>query len=63
VRTILLCDIPCECWSERENLQLNELPSDAAMILEKPFNTTELRAAITALIGLPEEVQVAEVVT
>jgi DNA-binding response OmpR family regulator len=61
LRTILLCDTPCECWSEGENSQLKELPSDAVMILEKPFSTIELKAAITELIGVPEEVRVAVV--
>jgi len=63
LRTILLCDIPCECWSERENSQLKELPSDAVIILERPFSTIELKAAITALIDVPAKVQVAAVVT
>jgi len=63
LQTILLCNIPCECWSERENSQLKELPSDTVMILEKPFSTIELKAAIRALIGVPEKVQVAAVVT
>jgi CheY-like chemotaxis protein len=62
LRTILLCDTPCECWGERENSQLKELSSDAVMILEKPFSTIELKAAITVLIGVPEDVQVAAVV-
>ena len=55
LRTILLCDTPCELWKERQNAQLKELPSDAVMILEKPFTTIELKAAITELIGVPEE--------
>ena len=63
LRTILLCDTPCECWRKQEDEQLKELPADAVMILEKPFSSTELRAAITALISPREEVQVAAVGT
>ena len=60
LRTILLCNTPCECWSEQENEQLKELPVDAVMILETPFSTIELKAAITELIS-PEEVGVAAI--
>jgi len=59
LRTILLCDAPCESWSWRENALLKELPPDAVIILEKPFRAIELKAAITELIGAPEEVHVA----
>lgn len=55
LRTILLCDTPCECWSEGESAQLNELPSDAVMILEKPFRSAELKAAIKELSGIATE--------
>jgi CheY-like chemotaxis protein len=63
LRAILLCDTPCECWSERENAELNELPSDAVVILEKPFRPVELRAAIGVLIGVREAVPVEAVGT
>jgi CheY-like chemotaxis protein len=50
--TILLCDVPCELWNEQENAQLKELPSNAVMILEKPFRAVELKAAIKELSGI-----------
>jgi CheY-like chemotaxis protein len=52
LRTILLCDVPCELWNEQENTQLKELPSNAVMILEKPFRPVELKAAIKELSGI-----------
>lgn len=52
--TILITERPCECWTERQNAELREVPTDAVLILEQPFSTRDLRAAIAKLA--PEEV-------
>lgn len=46
LRTILTTDLPCEYWSERQNSELRELPPDDVLILERPFSTRDLKAAI-----------------
>ena len=54
LRTILTTELPCEHWTERQNAELRELPSDAVLILEQPFSARDLKAAIAELA--PEEV-------
>lgn len=53
LRTILTTNLPCEYWSERQNAELLELPPDDVFILERPFSTRDLKAAIRKLA--PEE--------
>ena len=50
LRIILTTDLLCECWSERQNAELRELPSDEVLILERPFSTRDLKAAIAKLV-------------
>ena len=49
LRTILTTQRPCEYWTERQNTELGELPTDAVLILEQPFSSRDLRAAIAKL--------------
>jgi len=53
LHTILTTERPCECWTERQNTEMRELPADAVLVLEQPFSSRELRAAIAKLA--PEE--------
>ena len=57
LRTILTSRLPLQNWTERQQLQLKELPPEDVLILERPFSTKDLKAAITKL--LPEELAVA----
>lgn len=57
LRTILTTDLACEDWSERQNAELLELPPDHVVILERPFSTKDLKAAIRRLA--PEEATLA----
>ncbi len=50
LRTILITERPCEDWTERQNAELRELPTDAVLILERPFSTGDLTAAIASLV-------------
>jgi CheY-like chemotaxis protein len=50
LRTILTTDLLCECWTERQNAELGELPPDDVLILERPFSTRDLKAAIARLV-------------
>jgi CheY-like chemotaxis protein len=54
--TILTSDLSCDCWTQRQETELSELPSDAVLILERPFTSAELRGAVTSL--LQRDVQV-----
>ena len=47
LRTILACDLSCDCWSNRQEAELAELPADDVFILEKPFTARELLMALT----------------
>lgn len=58
LRTILTTDLPCEYWSERQNVELLELPPDDVVILERPFSARDLKAAIRKLA--PEEAALAK---
>jgi CheY-like chemotaxis protein len=57
LRIILTSGLPCEYWTERQEMQLKELPPDDVLILEQPFGSREMRAAIARL--LPAEIAVA----
>jgi CheY-like chemotaxis protein len=50
LRAILTTDLPSEYWSERQNAELRELPADEVLILEHPFSTRDLKAAIAQLL-------------
>ena len=49
LRTILTSDLACDQWTERQQIELKELPADDVLILRKPFTPIELRAALTKL--------------
>ena len=49
LHTILISDLPCNQWSERQEMELRELPPDYVLILERPFKPAELRLALLAL--------------
>jgi CheY-like chemotaxis protein len=51
MRTILISDLPCDQWTARQDMELKELPADDVLILEKPFSTTELKAALAGLMS------------
>lgn len=55
--TILTTDLPCDYWTQRQVTELKELPPDDVFILERPFSTRDLRAAIAKLT--PAEIAVA----
>ncbi len=57
LRTILIASLPSEDWTERQNAQLNELPEEDVLILERPFNARDLKSAIAKLMR--EELAVA----
>ena len=50
LRLIITTDLPSEDWSERQNTELLELPPDDVYILEWPFSTRDLKAAIAKLV-------------
>jgi CheY-like chemotaxis protein len=56
LRTILTSDVPCDCWTQRQETELGELPPDDVLILERPFTSKELKAAVTSL--MQQDVQV-----
>jgi CheY-like chemotaxis protein len=56
LRTILTSDLSCDCWTERQERELAELPPDDVLILEKPFTSKELKAAVRSLV--PQDVQI-----
>jgi CheY-like chemotaxis protein len=58
LQTILISDLPCDSWDERQETELHELPSDGVLILEKPFTSLQLKSAIRKLVG--EEFAVAK---
>ncbi|HEY1240788.1 MAG TPA: response regulator [Bryobacteraceae bacterium] len=60
LRIILTTDLSCECWTERQNAELLELPPDDVFILERPFSARDLKAAIKKLV--PEEIAVARAI-
>ena len=45
---ILISDLPCNQWPERQEMELRELPADEVLILERPFKPAELRIALSA---------------
>ena len=49
LHTILISNLPCNQWSERQEMELRELPPDYVLILERPFKPAELRLALSAL--------------
>lgn len=59
LRTILTTERPTEYWTERQNAELRELPTDTVLVLERPFRARDLRAAIEKLV--PEEAAAATV--
>jgi CheY-like chemotaxis protein len=59
LRTILTSDLPCDQWTDRQALELSEIPSDEVLILERPFTGLKLKAAIQKLAQ--EAVHVASV--
>ncbi len=56
LRIIVTADQPPDTWTERQQLELQELPDDEVVILERPFTGRELKVAIAKL--LPAEVAV-----
>ena len=48
---VLTSDLPCDQWTERQEMELSEISPDAVLILEKPFTANELRAAVAKLNG------------
>jgi CheY-like chemotaxis protein len=50
LRTILLTDLPCDEWTQRQEAELKVLPADDVLILEKPFKAMELHAALATLV-------------
>jgi len=51
LRTILISNLPCDQWTDRQEMELTELPADAVLILERPFRGLELRIALSTLIS------------
>lgn len=49
LRTILLSDLPCDQWTQRQEMELKELPVDDVLILEKPYKAIELQVALMTL--------------
>lgn len=50
--TVLLSDVPCDQWTERQQMELDEIGSDDVLVLEKPFSPCELNAALAALMSV-----------
>ena len=50
LRTILISDAPLELWSERQATELNELPPDSILVLQKPVSSTRIREAVSSLV-------------
>lgn len=50
LRTILVSDAPLEFWSDRQAGELNELPRDSILILQKPLTPTGLQDAVMRLV-------------
>lgn len=53
LRTILTSDLPCDQWTGRQETELKELPPDDVLILERPFSSAELHAALLKLVRAP----------
>src|SRR5690348_1977346 len=53
LRVILTSDLPCEQWSAHQEAELKEIPSEDVLILERPFTSSELRAALHKLVREP----------
>ena len=51
LHTVLITDLPRDQWTDRQNTELNELPSDDLLILEKPFQAMEFHMAVSVLIA------------
>ena len=50
LRTILTSDLASDQWTERQRVELQELPADDVLILVKPFTPADLTAALTKLM-------------
>lgn len=49
VRTVLLSDLPCDQWTDRQETELRELPAEDVFILQKPCRPIDLRMAVSTL--------------
>ena len=51
LRTILISDLPSDQWTDRQKMELNELPAGDVLIVEKPLQGLELRIALSTLMS------------
>jgi CheY-like chemotaxis protein len=50
LRTVITCDLLRDYWTEGQVAELNEIPSEEVFVLEKPFTSEQLTAALDALM-------------
>jgi len=53
LRLILISGAPISAWGDQDAAELNEIPSDSVVFLQKPFDTTTFLNAVHRLIGIP----------
>jgi CheY-like chemotaxis protein len=51
LRTILISDLPSDQWTDRQKMELNELPAGDVLIVEKPLQGLELRVALSTVMS------------
>jgi CheY-like chemotaxis protein len=53
LRIIITSGFPTDMWNDQDAAELNELPSDSVIALQKPFDPATLLNSVHRLIGLP----------
>ena len=53
LKIIVTSGYPPALWDEQDKSELDQLPTDSVVTLEKPFVPTELMDTIHGLVGLP----------
>jgi CheY-like chemotaxis protein len=54
LHTILTTHLPCDHWTQQQEMELAELPADDVLILERPFALSQLMEAIANLLPTQE---------
>jgi CheY-like chemotaxis protein len=57
LRAVILSGYPVSAWPERDAAEINELPSNSIVMVQKPFRSATLLNAIHRFIGFCDELK------